>query len=347
MPNDDFWSVELGHGMGPLVLGLPRSQIYQILEALKYDVDLEADMQEDLGDDDPGLYLDDIETTFSFTRHSPYALSRMDIDDRRLRFGPMQVHGKPVHQIVELLKIPPAETLWCDFYEDEEQAKAGQRTEKPKSDTDLLMFGTLWITSLGLGLSLGRGEIETVHLCDPERSPRIGTGQWTVEQRRLSEAGMANESKVAPVKPNPLSRLLLVCMTIAMGALVWRAIDLQSQWNNVPDVAATVISTNPPPPEPFPTEYVLGYVDSSGGEHEIAVRSLDIYGLPAMGAEVNVRFLPDAPDKPLTHSKHRDVGFDLAMPYGIAIFAIYWSLNLVIAFLPNKQKKSVFLPKSA
>ncbi len=36
---EDLWSVELGHGMGPFVLGLTRIQVVQILRELKLDTE--------------------------------------------------------------------------------------------------------------------------------------------------------------------------------------------------------------------------------------------------------------------------------------------------------------------
>lgn len=325
---EDFWSVELGHGMGPFVLGLTRIQVVQILRELKLDTEEVQDNRV------RGLYVDEIETMLVFSSDSLPLLKRIDVEDERLRFGPLEVLGKPVHEIVQLLKVPPSETLWCDYYEEEEQADGEAKNAKNTSDRDLVRWGTLWITSLGLGLSLHNGVITMVHLCDPEHSPRFGTGQWTKSQRLLSEVGERDETAeplFSPRKLNPLSVLLNIGLIVAFGLLIWRAIELQKKWSEAPDVVATIIAVKPPPPEPFPDEATLSYSDTSGREHQVVFGRTDYYGIAKIGDEINIRFLPEEPEKPLGPSRFRDVGFDFALPYGIVILAAYSVLQLMIS----------------
>ena len=332
MPSEAFWVVNLGLGMGPLVLGLPRDQIIRVLhdEKLDEDIDVAVDKLE--------LDLDEIDTTLIFSSQAPRSLKRIDVDDERLRIGTIRVHGKPIHEILQLLDVPASETLWCDFFDDEQSDKDA-RNAKPKSDYDLLKSSTLWVQSLGLGLSLYYGEIETVRLCHPQSTPTHGSGHWTLRQQKLSEDGVDPELPLIPVKRRPIARLLLLGLFIAMGILVLKSIDMQRRWNNAPDVVAKVISVKPPPPASFPDEYTLGYVDEHGNEHQSVFRRMDIYGTPTVGDEVDIRYLPEAPNKPLGKSRFRDVGFEFAVPYGIGIFAIYWILNLLLAFIQKIRTK--------
>ena len=51
---------------------------------------------------------------------------------------------------------------------------------------------------------------------------------------------------------------------------------------------------------------------------------------PKVGDAVNVRYLPDAPDKVLGPAAFGNVGFDTALPYGIGILAIFSLLQLIV-----------------
>jgi hypothetical protein len=320
--------------MGPLVLGQPRREILRILREQGLEFESDGD-----DDEDSELFVEAMDSHLVFSSDEPKRLTRMDIDDDRLRFGPMQVHGKRLHEIVDLFQVPSSETLWCNHYEDDVVGETAKRLARTYSDRELIESGTLWITTLGLGLTVYLGEIETVHLCDPEHVPHFGSGQWTQEQRVLSETYQVKDEvpkqRIDPPKRRRLAGvILLVGFVMAMGCLVWQAMALQAQWNNAQETRATVVSVNPPPPAAFPDEYTLSYRDNLDAPHQVVYRSNQILGLPAVGDEVTLRFLVESPDKPLLEHQSRDVGFDFAMPYGIAILATYWILNLVVTVVP-------------
>ncbi len=106
--------------------------------------------------------------------------------------------------------------------------------------------------------------------------------------------------------------------------------ELQKKWNEAPDVVAIVIALKPPPPEPFPDEVTVSYTDTSGNEHQFVLGRTDYYGIAKIGDEINIRFLPELPEKPLGPSRFREVGFDFALPCGIVILASYSVLQLMI-----------------
>lgn len=127
MAGTAFWSVELGGGMGPLVLGLPRNEIFGILrDQSRGEIDRE-ELDELLELEDNEFYIDAIETNLFFSNDAQQTLKRLDIADDRVAFGSMRILGKPLHEVVTLLNVPASETLWCDFYEDNEQADAAHK----------------------------------------------------------------------------------------------------------------------------------------------------------------------------------------------------------------------------
>ena len=149
------------------------------------------------------IYLDDCHSMFVFGEASN-RLERMDIGDKRLRFATWDVIGEPVHKVVRFFKCADEETLWCDFFETDEQIQwqntpAHKRTQAV-SDAELLRAGTLWIPALGLGFSLKKSIIQTVPLCDPDKAPRFGTGTWNRPQQVMSETGILPEAR--PLLPS-------------------------------------------------------------------------------------------------------------------------------------------------
>jgi hypothetical protein len=332
MLEDRLWSVEIGQGMGPFLLGLPRSEVAAIVRMLGFKIDSTRD------DNDANVYIEEMDTTLIFSAQSPQTLERIDVCDWRIRFGSFDVYDTPIHELVLLLKVSPTETLWCDcedFGRQREHAEQVQADET--ADEDLIESGTLWFTTLGLGVSLDRGTVDEVHVCDPELSPRFGTGNWTEAQRVLSiEARRVSLSGVAVrlSKKNPLLTLWFVCLLVAFGIVIWRSFELHKRWTNSPDVAATVIAVSPPPPEAFPHEFTLSYPDSSGLNHEVQFNDHDFSGHVKVGDEIAIRFLPESPDKPIGPNHFSDRGLDYAMPYVIAIGVVYAVSHILLLLIP-------------
>ena len=104
MMDDRFWAVGLGQEMGPLVLGLSRNEWVEIVRThgFKSENVSEVDVTE--------VFLEEIKTTLSFSAHVPQTLLRIDVYDSRARFDKLEVLGTPIHELVLLLKVSPAET---------------------------------------------------------------------------------------------------------------------------------------------------------------------------------------------------------------------------------------------
>ena len=181
MKNDDFWSVELGVGMGPLVLGTDFESLRSVLQENRINVDRPT------LDRACKVSLPEIGIHLVFSQTSPRTLIRIAVSHQRLRFGSLSVIGKRAHEIVGLFKVPRKETLWCNIENEGDSSAPVANGNTTANSRELLARGTIWITGLGLGLKLCDGLVETVHLCDSAQSPRSGSGPWTKEQQRLSE----------------------------------------------------------------------------------------------------------------------------------------------------------------
>ncbi len=247
LKNEDFWSVELGVGMGPLVLGTDFESLLAVLQENRIDVDrLTLDQSGKVSVPEFGIHL-------FFSQTSPRTVVRIEISNERLRFGSLVVIGKRAHEIVGLFKVPRKETLWCNIDSEGDSSALVANGNTTANSRELLAHGTIWITGLGLGLKLCDGLVETVHLCDPRQSPHSGSGPWTKEQQRLSEVRELPAASITPAQCNRksmsiLNALIHLALVAAIATLVWWAIQLQQRWDAAIEVPAIVVALDPPPP---------------------------------------------------------------------------------------------------
>lgn len=332
--NPAFWEADLGVGLGPLLLGLPREEILRRAAA--------EGLAPPDGEDDPtSAYFDDAGLDLYFRPESPHALWQIGVTDERLRFGGLPVIDRPVHKIVGLLKVPPEETLWRDGSDPEDCLP---ENEKPATGAaaalDLLDFGVLWFTTLGLGVETDQATVLGVYLRQPEDSPRTGVGSWTEEQRIYSAdpelAGKVRQNRrrmtVFGAPPTSWRWAVNLVGMLAAAWVVWSAFQLQQRWNNATVVQAEVIAVEPPPPDPFPEAATVAYSDLKGRRHEIRLERNDFYVIQGVGDTIELRYLPEAPGHPLGPVKSRDIGFDYAVPRVGAVLAAIAGLQLVGGF---------------
>ncbi len=327
MKSDQFWSVELCVRMGPFILGTEYESLFQILR------DHHVNVNDLIPDRLRKLSVPEIHTQFVFSETTHRTLDRIDVEDPRIRFGPLAVMGKRAHEIIGMFKVPRKQTLWCSIEKIDEASHQATHADSNQQSRELLARGTIWIPSLGLGLTLRDGLVAKVHLCDPEKAPRIGTGLWTKEQQRLSEVReLPAPSSLTTVRNRKilLSVTIHCALVVSLGILVYWAIQLQRKWNVAPEVPAVVVALDPPPPHPLPERITLQLNDSKGTERRHTLGYMQFCMTPTLGDEVNIRYLPDAPDEVLGPVAARDVGFESALPYGIGILAIYSFLQLIV-----------------
>ena len=334
---DEFWLVVPGAGMGPLVFDAEYEEVLQALRDVGIDV-------ERLRLDGSGkLVVQDIHTHLLFSETSPRTLVRIDVDDERLRFGSLSVIGKRVHEIIGIFKISRKQTLWSSVDGNSEAVLVGASGNTAEQSRELLARGTIWIPGLGLGLKLRDGLVGTVHLCHPSQSPRTGNGTWTKEQQRLSEVREIPAASMAATirkrsRKTTLSLIIHLALAASIGILVWWASQLQRRWDGAIEVSAVVVALDPPPPSPLPNNITVSFNDSSGIEHRQTLGYMQFEMAPKLGDEINVRYLPGAPDEVLGPVAFRDVGFSSAFPYGAAIIAVYSVLQLIVYGAPRRAK---------
>ncbi len=322
--DQSHFTVDLGHGIGPLRLGDTREEVLRRLAEAAMPL---AD------DDDDWLYVDEMDTEIKFKSTTPPVLLEIIVEDERVRLGPLPVLGERLHKVVDLLQVSDTETVWRTHEQEDEERTSAERPIM--TDKSLLDRGTLWIPALGLGLGMVRGEITTVRLRKPEESPRRGIGPLTPAQRELSARSDLPTYLIRPrseiAAPNRwLQKILNLALFLAMGSIVFNGIAYQGRWNAATVVEGDVIDVKPPPPEPFPDEYTIDYRDQQGNPHQVIFKRNDVYVAPKIGEKIEIRYLPEAPDKPIGPARYRDAAFDKYMPLGIGLMAVYCILQIVI-----------------
>jgi hypothetical protein len=335
--SDDLWSVELGRGIGVIELGATRDEV--ACRLAEKNIVLEGEAEDDR------LWIEELDAELRFKTTQPPVLWEILVEDDRLRFASLSVIGKRLAEIVDLLGVSDAETLWRLERNDESGAENGALVpEFPTTDNMLLDRGTLWIPTLGLGLGMAGGEITTVRLRKPEESPKRGLGPLTPAQRELS--ARQDLSGYLLRRGRPISRRASVvpgalgsALAAALALLFWEAIGYQRQWNNAPVVEGRVIAVKPPGAT-FPDEFTIAYRDLTGGEHQVVFKPADVYVLREVGEKVEVRFLPETPDQPLGPARVRDAAFLKYAPWGIGIVAVYLVLQLSAAAIGRMMPRT-------
>lgn len=324
MQSED-WVIDPGVALGVIRLGDTREELARGLAGIGIKLDPD--------DEDDWLYVDEMDTELIFKATQPPVLLEIVVEDERVLFGPLPVIGERLHKIVDQLQVPDGETVWRTH-----GAKDDERTDANRpimTDEALLDRGTLWIPSLGLGLGMVRGEITRVRLRKPEESPRRGYGELTPAQRELSARQNLTTYLIRPSSEPAtwevqLQKLISFATVVAIIVLVWQGIEYQSRWNNATTVAGDVVDVKPPPPEPFPDEYTIDYSDPAGKQYQVVFKRNDVYASPQVGDTVEIRFLPNAPHRPMGPSRYRDAAFDKYLPLGIGILSAYCISLIVI-----------------
>jgi hypothetical protein len=327
--SEELWIVDPGRGMGVLELGSERDEVLRRLA--------DAGIEIDPNDEEPAwIFVGDMDTELTFTTEPTPRLREIVVEDERIRFGPLPVLGKRVHEIVDFLRVPAGETLWRLEADDDQPVAPEGSGAMILSDEVLLDRGTLWLTTLGIGLGIVRGEVTTIRLRKPEGSPRRGNGPLTDAQRALSQRSDLPTYLVrlpggTARRGSWIQSLATLALFAALGWLVWHAIQYQQRWNTAPVAEGEVIEVRPPPPDPFPSEFTIAYRDDAGLPHQVVLKRADVYVTQSVGEKVELRYLPEAPDQPLGPAAYRDAAFQKFVPWGIGIMAAYCVLQLVVS----------------
>jgi hypothetical protein len=335
MEDQACWQVNIGSGVGPIVLGDSPRQILESLAGCGFQADFDSHVSETL------LRIPRLKLKLVFAADGSQTLRRIDIQNPRVSFADWDVIGKPIHKAVRLFKCAEQETLWCSSYDQSLQSDLvlnlnSESPTKCPGDVDLLRRGTLWIPPLGLGFTLKEGRIDELHVTKPEHAPRQGTATWNLAQKTMSELGRIPKrdrefGKVRSTESGLVQQLLTAALVVALGFVAWGAIDLQRRWNAQSDVPATVTAVIPPPPAPFGDQFALRYVDEAQRTHEVTMERMDFFEEPKLNTVVKLRYLPESPDQPLGDRRLVDVGMNYGIPRAGYVVAAYALLTLIFS----------------
>jgi len=342
--SDVVWPIEPGKGIGVLALGATREEVLRRL----------ADLGFELVEDEDGprwAYIEEMDADVTFSEGSYPVVEEIAISDDRARLGPIELIDEPVLKIIDLLRVADDDTLWTlrsDRYSVPPSAgdplpdSLDEQQSSTRPIEKLLSEGCLWIRSFGLGLELVYGDVLTVRLRQPDDIPQPSYGSLTFEQRELAARpdltsrliGSTTSPSSSGSTPRQSSRFQLLAgfgLMIAMGLIIWRAIDYQRRWNNAPTVDAVVIGVTPPPPDPFPDFFTLAYEDQQGQRHQAVLHHSEIFSLSKIGDKVEIQYLPEEPDRPLGPWGARSAALDEYIPWGIGVIGAYIVLQFVVA----------------
>lgn len=328
------WSVTLGHGLGGIELGVTRKVVLERLATAEHE--LEAD------DDEPAyvsLLDSDIELYFQDSQGAEMVLVQIGVEDNSVRFGSEPVIGRRLHEITALLQVNAAETVWrMDDHPEDSLPSMQTAQEASATDRDLMVRGTLWIRPLGIGLKLWQGEIEEVLIRKPEWTPEHGFGQLTPIQLELSKQEDLPTELHRPFESAARARRIFRFVSGAIffaliSLVVLQAAQYQRRWQDAPKAEGEVIAVGPGGPDTIATEFTVAYQDQEGARRQVKLGIADVYVPKAVGDRVELRYLPEAPDKPLGPGRVHDAAFVKYFPWGIGILAGYLVVQIAGAIL--------------
>lgn len=321
------WKVDLGHGIGPLEFGAERGTLLTRLAELQIEIETDED-------EPTWVFLPEIDTELTFSTGQSQRLLQIEVDDSWVRFGTLPVLGESVHQIVELLQVPPSETLWRPGNDPALRLPGQDAPIESATDEQLLDSGTLWITTLGLGLNLWRGDVDALFLRQPQDSPSKGIGQFSPQQAELSQSGSLRRQQAATSngEPQPKSwfqTLYRLGFFAVLVFVVWRAVAYQQRWHTAPTTEGTIVAVKPPAPDPFPVEFTVAYEDQQGNPHQTVFDLANVNRGRKVGDKVDLRYLADEPDEAMGLASSRDAVIIKFLPWVIGIIVAFVLLQFV------------------
>jgi hypothetical protein len=304
------WRIVPGRGWGPVELGMTYKQAIATLRAA--DVEVEEDEED-------STYLG-IETPwgeFEFDDSSG-ELARIIILDSMLQLG---------EQILEEPTLDAAiSALGAKSFNDTRWTHGELKHPLPEdADKELLRNGTLWLVSLGLGLEMYRGHVESVILRQPKDVPSSALGPLTPQQLELATNPDIFRD-LAPVVAPPsvtfiwLSRLALLICVLLLGLQAYRAYLAETRWSGATPIEGEIIETLPEGVD-FPDEYIVSYSPPMGEKQQVTIQSKYMGGMKPVGERVEILYLPHKPEQATTIWEAREHGFVDFIPSMLGIGA--------------------------
>lgn len=232
------------------------------------------------------------------------------------------------------------DTLWVMTSPDTDFANGELRTYStgPQSNAQLLFLGVLWIKSLGVGLELFEGKINSVAIRQLKYVPQQGCGP--LNEQTLLEASDPEaleslfEETAAPVGRidlyASLKPLLWIGTITTAAVLCWvitTMINDYRSWQNATPVTGEVVALTPD--GPFPDELVVKYMmpDEQFGQVSIPTQYATAR---AIGEQVELVYREHDPSFAMTQLQSRDHFSSLSMNWLIYLIPL---LGLEISML--------------
>lgn len=342
-PIEKGWQLNFGKSWGPLNLGAARSTIIEALNKQGLDIDEEEGVDT--------LFLFEPELELSFATDAPKELLQVVIEDAVVEINGLPLIKTTLDQALLAANLTSFEGLFWRNDDEQTDTLPGFSPEEPLDEVDkdtprtpqqLLHSSTLWIPHLGLGLGMWKGIVNQVVLRKPEHSPTSGIAPLTQEQLELAMQQEIPKPQ-APAGPPPLwVRTLqtasnVVYVALFIGVFLYTQ-QQQAAWNNAPRTPGTLVAIEPNDPKLKQDVYVFEYKDQAGKTHQARWTLADIYVPREIGSEVEVTFLPEAPDKPVGPARVRDIGMSNLFPYVIVLTAMGALTNLFLHYLGQRAK---------
>jgi hypothetical protein len=332
-PNVGLWNIRLGDS---------EAEVRQALrdEGLQWDESLDPFRWE----------LKDPWCTLSFANDPTKRLVQISSMCETAEVYCRSLVGLKLHEALRALNISRFDdTVWSvgeveiDFADGKPFVDSDQRAERPGES--VLHCGTLWIKSLGLGLSLYAAEIEALAIRELKYVPRIGYGpldEQTFDAARDPQTPAALLQSHQPAAWRKLVtqipfRALLGLATLVTGAvLAWviytMVTDYQS-WLEATPVTGKVVALQPE--GPIPHEIVVEYPlpDAQRARTTIPLAYTTVREL---GEEVEVVYRPSNPAVAMTRLQARDHFSSLSMNWLLIVPIFGWEL---LCLFPNYRQR--------
>lgn len=259
--------------------------------------------------------------------------------------------GMKLHEALRALNISRFDdTVWSvgevevDFAGGKPFVDSDQRAKRPGES--VLHCGTLWIKSLGLGLSLYAAEIEALAIRELKYVPRIGYGpldEQTFDAARdpQTPAALIESSRPATwrklLAQIPFRALLGLATLVTAAVLAWviytMVTDFQS-WLEATPVTGRVVALKPE--GPFPDEIVVEY-SLPDEQQGLATIPCQYTTARKLDQEVEVVYRSSNPAVAMTRLQARDHFSSLSMNWLIYTIPLF-SLQLLWLF-PSLRRR--------
>lgn len=328
-------------GMGPFRLGESDTTVRQALDEMGLVVEEPSD---------PYCWeLRACDSMLCFSNESPRQLVQILTQAAATQVAGRSLIGLRVDEaLLELGVRRFDDTVWSMVSPETDFANGQPYTEKADraktSSTALLLSGTLWIRSLGLGLELLEGCVSSVCIREVKNLPRIGCGPIT--EQALADVNnldtLASKFSTLPKvsvrrKIDWLRWSLVLATLVTVGVLAWVIFTMANDymsWKNGTLVEGVVVTMSPE--GPFPDELRVKYPMPNDQFGQATIPSQYTIARE-LGQAVELVYRDSDPSFAMTPLQSRDHFSSLSMTWLIILIPLF-SLEICLLF-PNFNRR--------